>query len=398
MGAVLARLSEEQALLRDAARAVLARECPTRLVRERLEAPGPPGDALWHRLAGLGWPGLAVPAEYGGAGLGFVELALVLEEAGRALLPEPLFSTAVLGAGALLLAGSEAQRRRWLPEIAAGRCRMALALLEEDGRWGAEGIALVARRDAEGRAASAAGAGSGALRLTGGKRFVLDAERADLLVVAARSGGHGEDGVSLALVDARAPGLTLRPTAFVDLTRRVAELRFEDVAVPAEHVLGAEGAAWPALSRLLGAARAGLAAESLGVAERVLELSLAHARSREQFGRPIGSFQAVQQRCADMLVRVEMARSAVWRAAWCLAEEDPAEAHLAACMAKAYAGEACREVAAAGIQVHGGLGVTWEQDLHLHYKRAQANELLFGDGPFCRELVAEALLSRSPAR
>lgn len=393
---MLARLSEEQTLLRDAARAVLARECPIGLVRERLEAPGPPGDALWKRLAGLGWPGLGVPAEYGGAGLGFVELALVLEEAGRALLPEPLFSTAVLGAGTLLLAGSEAQRRRWLPEIAAGRCRTALALLEEDGRWDAEGIALVARREAEGRAASAAGGGG--LRLTGTKRFVLDAERADLLVVAARSGGRGEDGVTLALVDARAPGVTLRPTAFVDLTRRVAELRFEGVAVPAENVLGAEGAAWPALSRLLGAARAGLAAESLGVAERVLELSVAHARSREQFGRPIGSFQAVQQRCADMLVRVEMARSAVWRAAGCLADEGAAGAHVTACMAKAYAGEACREVAAAGIQVHGGLGFTWEQDLHLHYKRAQANELLFGDGPTCRELVADALLRTSPAR
>lgn len=395
---MLARLSEEQALLRDAARAALARECPIRLVRERLEA-GAPDDALWRRLAGLGWPGLAVPAEYGGAGLGFVELALLLEETGRALLPEPLFSTAVLGAGALLLAGSEAQRLRWMPEIAAGRCRTALALLEEEGRWDAEGIALVARRAAR---------GGGDLRLTGTKRFVLDAEHADLLVVAARSGGRGPDGITLALVDAHAAGVTPRPTAFVDLTRRVAELRFDDAAVPAEQVLGAEGAAWPALARLLGAARAGLAAESLGVAERVLELSVAHARSREQFGRPIGSFQAVQQRCADMLVRVEMARSAVWRAAGCLAEAGPGEngrrdghadeAHVAACMAKAYAGEACREVAAAGIQIHGGLGFTWEQDLHLHYKRAQANELLFGDGPFCRELVADALLRTPPAR
>jgi alkylation response protein AidB-like acyl-CoA dehydrogenase len=315
-----------------------------------------------------------VPAEYGGAGLGFVELALLLEETGRALLPEPLFSTAVLGAGALLLAGSEAQRRRWLPEIAAGRCRTALALLEEDGRWGAEGIALPAGR------------------LTGTKRFVLDADRADLLIVAARSGGRGEDGVTLALVEARTPGVTLRPTAFVDLTRRVAQLRFEGVRVDESELLGPEGAAWPVLSRLLDLARAGLAAESLGVAERVLELCVAHARSREQFGRPIGAFQAVQHRCADMLVRVELARSAVWRAAWSLAAESPAEAHVAASMAKACAGEACREVAAAGIQVHGGLGFTWEQDLHLHYKRAKANELLFGDGPACRELVAASLL------
>jgi alkylation response protein AidB-like acyl-CoA dehydrogenase len=325
-----------------------------------------------------------VASQHGGAGLGFVELALLLQEAGRALLPVPLLSSA-LGAWALELAGSEPQRRRWLPEIAAGRCRTALALLEQDGRSDAAGIAATVRP------------APGGWRVDGVKRFVLDADGADRFLVAARSGGRGEEGVTLALVDARAVGLQVLPTACVDLTRRVAELCFEAVTLREEHLLGRPGEAWPVLSRLLDAARTGLAADSLGVAERVLELSLEHAGSREQFGRPIGSFQAVQHRCADMLVRVELARSAVWRAAWSLVEQEPAAAHLAASMAKAVAGEACREVAAAGIQVHGGLGFTWEQDLHLYYKRAKANELLFGDVAACRELVAAALLRAAGA-
>jgi len=372
------RLSDEQELLRGSVREFLERECPLARTREIAEGDLPFPADLWKAMAQLGWMGLALPEACGGAGLGPIEQAVVLEEMGRVLLPGPYFATVVLAAGAIAEGGSEEQQRRLLPSIARGERAASLALLEAGGRWDAAGVQLEARA-----------AGSG-FRLTGAKRFVPEADAAGLLLVAARTGGAGEAGVTLFCVDPEAPGVTRRRIAFGDLTRRVHEVRFDGVALGREAVLGGVGGAWPVLERLLDRARVALAAEMTGAASRVLEMSVSFARTREQFGRPIGSFQAIQHKCADMLLQLEGARSATWYAAWTLAEGEP-DAHLAACMAKAWCSEAFARVAGDGIQIHGGLGFTWEQDPQLYYKRAKASELFLGDAPWHRQLIARAL-------
>ncbi|NNL66474.1 MAG: acyl-CoA dehydrogenase, partial [Myxococcales bacterium] len=229
-------------------------------------------------------------------------------------------------------------------------------------------------------------AADGGFRLSGAKAFVADAQSAELLVVAARR-EQADGPLLLAAVPADADGLRIRPVAYSDATRKLAELGLHDVFVPDEAILGGEVDAGPALEATLDRARVALGAEMCGLASRVLELSVAHARTREQFGKPIGSFQAIQHKCADMLLRVENMRSAAWYAAWSIDEDEP-DAHLAACMVKAYASEACADVAGEGIQIHGGQGYTWEQDLHLYYKRAKADEVALGDGAAHREHVA----------
>jgi alkylation response protein AidB-like acyl-CoA dehydrogenase len=228
------------------------------------------------------------------------------------------------------------------------------------------------------------------LRLSGVKAFVPDGHTADLVVVAARN-GSAHAPLVLAVVPGDARGLAARPIDYTDATRKLAELRFEDVAVPADAVLGAGVGAERALGAVLDCARVALCAETAGLAQRVLDLSVAYAKTRQQFGRAIGSFQAIQHKCADMLLRTENLRSAAWYAAWTL-DQNEIDAHAAACMAKAYAAEAGSQVASDGIQIHGGLGYTWEQDLHLYYKRAKANEVALGDATHHRELVARATL------
>jgi alkylation response protein AidB-like acyl-CoA dehydrogenase len=369
------RLNEEQELLRDSAREFLARECPLAQVRAWCEAGEPLPGEVWTRMAELGWPGLVIPEAYGGAGLGALELAVVLEEMGAALLPGPFFASAVLGAGAIVLGGNEEQRREWLPGLADGSRLATLALYEGGGRWGAEGVSLRAEPDGDG------------WRLTGSKQFVPEADAADVIAVAART-GSGDD-VSLFLVKPQTEGLELRRVAWHDLTRRVHALQFD--AVRSDALLGDAGAAGPVLERVLSRGRAALAAEMSGGAARVLETGVAFAKQREQFGRPIGSFQAIQHRCADMLLYAEGARSAAWYAAWALDADEP-DADVAACMAKAYASEAFSRVAGDGIQIHGGLGFTWEQDSHLYYKRAKAGEMLLGDATWNRERIAKAIL------
>jgi alkylation response protein AidB-like acyl-CoA dehydrogenase len=334
-------------------------------------------EPLWPLFARLGWTGLAVPAALGGAGLGLVELAALVEEMGRALAPAPLLASALVASQAVELAGSEAQVRRWLPELAAGRLRASVALAGEDGRSDPALLPLPAEADADG------------WRVSGCLGFVPDAVGADLLLVPARA--PGRPGPVLLGLPPDAPGLSLRPLAFVDPTLCLSELRLEGVRVGADAVLaGPDGRGAP-LGALLDRAALALCAELCGVAARVLEQSVAYARTREQFGRPIGSFQAIQHRCADMLVDLEGARSATYLAADAL-EAGDADGHLVACMAKAFCSEACSRIAAAGIQIHGGQGFTWEQDLHLYYRRAKARELTLGDAAWHREEVARILL------
>ncbi len=369
--------SEEQEMLRDAAREFLMGECPMTYVRQMMDDERGFSDDQWKKLSELGWTGLIVPEEFGGAGLSMVDMVVVLEEMGKMVMPGPFLASTILGGVALDLGGSQAQKQRYLPALAMGEKRATLAQVEESGRWDAPGIALAAQSD-----------GSG-YRLKGTKLFVHDAHNSDVLVVAARTSGDGEDGVTLFLVDA-GPGVVSRVLKTMDQTRKLCEVEL-DVEVGPDAVLGEVGAGWGLLSRVVDRAKVGLCAEMCGGAQRVLDMSVEYAKVREQFGKPIGSFQAIQHKCADILVQVESAKSATYYAAWAVSE-DVAEAHLAACMAKAYCSDAYREVAGEGIQIHGGIGFTWEHDMHLYFKRAKGSEVTFGDATWNRELVAQVVL------
>jgi alkylation response protein AidB-like acyl-CoA dehydrogenase len=306
-------------------------------------------------------------------------MVVILEEMGRVVLPGPFFSTAILGGVALVEGGDAAQKEKLLPRLAAGDLRVTLAQLEPNARWDADGIELEARP------------AGGGYRLSGTKLFVPDAHTADLLVVAGRApGSTGAEGVSLFMVEAKAPGVTTTLLKTMDQTRKLCEVALKDVAVPADRVLGAPGQGWKLLERVVDRGKVGLCAEMCGGAQKVLEMSVDYAKVREQFGRPIGSFQAIQHKCANMLVEVESSKSATYYAAWAVANDVP-EAPLAAAMAKAYCSDAYRHTAGEGIQIHGGIGFTWEHDMHIYFKRAKSSEVTFGDATWNREIVAQLI-------
>jgi alkylation response protein AidB-like acyl-CoA dehydrogenase len=375
--------SQEQELLRQTARSFLEKECPSGFVRRMMNDPAGTTDEFWGKLAELGWLGLIYPEAHGGVGLGLVDLTVVLEEMGRAVMPGPFFSTVLLGGLAVLDAGSEAQKAAWLPRIAAGEARATLALLEESARWDAAGVAVTAKP----------GKGGGFV-LSGTKLFVPDGHAADLLVVAARTARPTKEdpshGVSLFLVPTDRKGITriLLPT--MDQTRKLAEVALARVEVGPDALLGPLHQAWPVVTRVLDQATVALCAEMCGGAQKVLDLSTDYAKVRVAFGRPIGAYQAVKHKCADMLVAVENAKSITYYAAWAADQKAP-DAPLAASMAKAFVSDAYRKVAGDGIQVHGGIGFTWEHDLHLYFKRAKGSEVAFGDATLHRERVARLL-------
>lgn len=364
-------------MLRRSVREFLAKECGPKVVRRLMDGPDAYDASLWKKMADLGWTALGIPEQYGGAGT-FLDLAVVLEETGRALLPGPFFATMGLALPALLEAGTENQKKDVLSAIASGDARATVALTEGSGRWDASGITL--------RATQA----GGGWRLEGAKHFVPDAHVADHLVVAARSKGEGEDGITLFLVGAKTPGVTITPVQTLDMTRRWCDVRFDGVAVGAEAVMGEPHRAWPRLKRALEWAGAALCAEMVGGSSRVLESATEYARSRQQFGKPIGVYQAVSHRVADMLVMTESARSATYYAAWAVDADAPDRA-VATSIAKAYVSDAYRHVSNAGVQVHGGIGFTWEHDSHLYLKRAKSCEVTLGDATYHRELVAQSL-------
>ena len=369
--------SEEQEMLRRSARDFLAKECSSKVVRKLMESSDGYDKALWQKLAGLGWTALGIPEEYGGVGT-FLDLTVVLEEAGRALLPGPFFATMGLAVPALIVAGTEAQKKEVLGAIAGGSARATLAITEPSGRWDASSITLAAKPS------------GGGWQLDGLKLFVPDADAADYLVVAARTRGAGEEGVSLFLVKGRPQGIKITPLKTLDLTRRWSEVRFDGVKLDAGSLMGTADKAWPQLKRALDWATAALCAEMIGGAQKVLEMSTEYAKTRHQFGKPIGIYQAVSHKLADMLVLSESGRSATYYAAWAV-EADAADRSLAASMAKAYVSDAYRKVAGDGIQVHGGIGFTWEHDMHLYFKRAKSSEVTLGDATYHRELVAQSL-------
>ena len=372
--------TEEQQALRRTLRQFLASRSSSERVRAAMATEAGHEPETWERLgAELGLTALIIPEAYGGAGLGAVELTAVMEEMGRALLCAPFFSTVALGANAILLAGSEAQKAELLPSIAAGTTTATLAFTEANGRWDAGAVEALARRD------------GGAFVLDGTKTYVVDGHTADLLLVAARAAGSaGAEGLSLFAVPSGAAGVSRRALPTLDMTRRQAEIRLAGVRVPASALLGDEGAAWSALERTLDVAAVALSAEQVGGAERCLEMAVEYAKVRVQFGRPIGSFQAVKHKCADMLLRAESARSASYYAGWATAAGAPDQS-TAAALAKVYCSEAYFFCAAENIQIHGGIGFTWEHDAHLYFKRARASGALLGDAGYHRERVARAI-------
>ncbi|OLC93056.1 MAG: hypothetical protein AUJ05_07655, partial [Candidatus Rokubacteria bacterium 13_1_40CM_3_69_38] len=355
-------------------------ECASTFVRARMEEPAGVTDEFWTKLAEQGWLGLIYPEEDGGSGLGFVDLTVLMEEMGRSVMPGPFFSTVLLGGLTVLEAGSPAQKKEWLPRIAAGEAKAALAWTEPNARWDAAGVTATARGS------------KGGFVLSGTKLFVLDAHTADVVVVVARTaeGTSPEDGVGLFLVPKGATGMTVKLLPTMDATRKLCEVSLKDVAVGADAVLGAKGGGWPPLARVIERATVALCAEMCGGAQKVLDLTSEYAKIRVAFGKPIGTYQGVKHKAADMLVGVENAKSLTYYAAWAVDENVP-EAPLAVSMAKAYTSDAYREVSGTGIQLHGGIGFTWEHDLHLYFKRAKSSEFTFGDATYHRERVAQLI-------
>ena len=372
--------NEEQEELRRSARSFLEDHSSPAHVRKAMETEAGFDADVWRRVATeLGWTSIIVPEAYGGIGLTYVELVALMEEMGSALLCAPFFSTVCLAGNALIAGGTEEQKQEHLPGIAAGETVATLAHTEPNGRWVAAGIAAEASRDGDG------------YMLNGTKTFVIDGHTAQLLVIAARRPqSSGKDGVSLFLVPASTPGIECRLLPTMDQTRRQAEITLSGVRVPASALMGNEGEGWPVLSRTLDLAAIALSAEQVGGAQRCLDMSVQYAKERVQFGRPIGSFQALKHKCADMLLRVESARSASYYAGWAASVDDP-ELPVLASLAKAYCTDAYFFCAAESVQIHGGVGFTWEYDVHLHFKRAKSSETLLGDAAYHRELVAQRI-------
>jgi alkylation response protein AidB-like acyl-CoA dehydrogenase len=366
-------VTEEQEELRVSVRRFLADRAPITAVRELMETTDGLDVGVW-RQAGeqLGLQGIAVPEQYGGAGFSFAEQAIVLEELGAALYGGPYLASAVLAATALLASPDEDARKRYLPGIASGEIIATLAFTEEDGSWEPDAIRLAAT--------PAQDTSADGWQLDGRKSFVLDGHTANLILVAARTG----DTLSLFAVPAEANGLTSTALPTLDQTRKLARLDF--AAVPAT-LIGSVGDGTAVLSRTLDVAAIAQAAEQLGGAQRALDMAVEYAKVRHQFGRPIGSFQAIKHRCADLLLEVESLRSAVQYAAAAVAE-DSAEVPVVAALVKAYASDVYFHVAAENIQIHGGIGFTWEHDAHLYFKRAKASELFLGDASYHREHLA----------
>jgi alkylation response protein AidB-like acyl-CoA dehydrogenase len=372
--------SEEQELLRDTARKFLDSECPTQFVRRMMDTEDAVTDEFWQQLAQNGWLGISYSEAEGGSGLGLVDLVVLMEEIGRAVMPGPYPATVLLGGAAIAAAGSPAQRREWLRRIAAGAIKATLAVTEPNARWDAAGIT------------TAASESRGGFALAGTKMFVPDAHLADVLVVAARSrdGSTMEDGVSLFLVPKDAAGLAIRRLPSVDESRKLCEVKLDNVAVPGSALLGELHRGWAPLQQVVDRAAVALSAEMCGTAQRVLDMTVDYAKLRVAFGKPIGIYQGVKHKCADMLVEIENAKSLTYYAAWAV-DEGEAEAPLAVSMAKAAASDAGRKVCAAGIQLHGGIGMTWEHDLQLYLKRAKADEVMFGDATWHRERIARLM-------
>ena len=370
--------SDDQKQLRDQARKFLAETCPSKAVRVVLDGKEPYDRTLWKRLGEMGFLGVAIPEQYGGAGAGHLELCVIAEEIGRALAPVPFSSTVYLAAEALMLAGSEAQKQAWLPEIASGEAIGTLALFEGTGNPSPKAIGLEASNDI----------------LNGVKTPVADGAIADLIIVAARTASSGRDSdISLFLVDARAGGVETKALANLDPTRGQAELTFRNCKA---EPLGGAGEGWSILMQLLDRAAVLIAFEQVGGADRALEMGRDYALDRIAFGRQIGSFQAIKHMLADMYVSATLARSNCYYGAWALST-NAGELPEAAASARISATQAFQHCAKNNIQVHGGMGFTWEFDCHMYYRRANALALGLGSLSYWEDQLIDRMRKKNAA-
>ncbi len=365
-------LSKPQKLLQKSARDLFARACPATRVRELMATDAALDPKLWSEIADQGWLSLHLREECGGLGLGMVDLVAVAEEMGRACFPGPFLGTV----WAATLLAEAAPESKHLQALATGEQKGAVALLEPEASWDPADVRLQAVKS---------GAG---YQLTGQKSFVSDADVADVILCVARVGNE----LALFAVPAKATGVSIRAMAGMDATRKLFDVTFEGVVVTADNVLATGDAARAALDRSLQVGTLVTCADMLGGMQWIIEDAVEYAKTRQQFGKEIGSFQAVQHMCADMLLWTESARSAIYFAAWAL-DAEPASAERAVMTAKIYTSDASREVANRGVQVHGGIGFTWEHDLQLYYKRSKASEILFGDAAFHRARLADVVFS-----
>ena len=366
--------SEEQNMLRKFARDFLVDKCTKEYVREMEADEQGYSNDIWKEMAELGWMGLVFPEKYNGGDMSFFELTVLLEEMGRACLPGPFFSTVVLGGMAILDAGTEEQKNEFLPKIASGKMIMALALTEPDGTYTPQGISVTAVQE-----------GNDYI-INGTKLFVADADIADYFLCAVRTKpGTSADGISLFLVDAKNSGISKTSLQTIAADKQ-SEVVFNNVRVPKENMLGQLDSAWPTIERLMERAAVGKCAEMIGGAQQVLESTIEYAKDRHQFGRPIGSFQAVQHHCANMATDVEGSKFITYQAAWTISEGLPAQKEAA--MAKAWVSKADQRVILLGHQIHGAIGFTQDYDLQLYFRRAKAAQLVFGNSDFHLEKVA----------
>lgn len=376
-------LNETQKLFQRSARELFAQECPPTLVREMIEKNAPYSEAVWRKLVEQGWTGLIFSEEDGGQGLGMVELAVAFEEMGRALVPGAFLSTVALAGSLIENSCSPAYRAKRLQAICEGKSKATIALMEESANWNPDAVKMAATPV------------DGGFKLNGAKLFVSDAGVADCIITVARAGSD----LVLAFVDANAAGVSVKPMPGIDATRVLCAVEFNDVMVNTDDVITDSPKARAALDYALDVGTLALAAEMVGGMQLLLEASVEYAKTRKQFGKPIGQFQAVQHHCANMLLMTESARSAVYYAAW-LMGNDPEHAPLAVSVAKAYASDGYRDVGNLAVQVHGGIGFTWDENIHFYYKRSKASELMFGDATYHRERIASLVIdhARAPAK
>lgn len=371
-------LTEEQEMLRTSARDFLTDKLPKTMVKEIEESEEGYSPELWREMANLGWMGLAFPEQYGGADMSFLDLAVLLEETGRACLPGPYFSTVILGGFALLDAGTEEQKQEYLPRIANGEVIFTLALTEPDARYDAAAITMEANADA------------GGYVLNGTKLFVPDANIADYMLVVARTDKKAkpEDGITIFIVDAKSTGIsyTVLKTIAGD---KLCEVVFDKVKVPEKNILGQLNQGWGEVQKIIERAAVAKCCEMTGCVQSALDMTVEYAKDRRQFGQPIGAFQVIQHNCVDMLIDVEGIRLGAYQAAWKLSEGLPCTQEVA--IAKAWAAQASQRVMAQAHQIHGAIGCTLDHDLQFYTRRAKAAEVTFGDAEYYKDIVAREM-------
>ena len=371
--------TQEQDMLRTSARDFLTSECDKAKVRKLEEDEKGYSPEIWGKMAELGWQGLMIPDKYEGMGMGFMDLVVVLEEIGRNILPSPFFATVVLGAPPIVEAGSEEMKKDILPKVSKGEAILTLALTEPSASYKADGVELKAAAKGD------------SFVLNGTKLFVEHGNNANYMVVVARtkSGGNPENGITLFLVDAKSPGIKVEVVDTIGLDKQC-EVTFKNVSVPKKNIIGELDKGWPIVAKTLQLATMAKCAEMTGGMQAVLDMSVAYAKERVQYGRPIGSYQAMQHMLADMYTRAFMSKNIVYEAAWMVAEE--VEGHeVKISIAKAWCNEAYKKVTEDGVQVHGAIGTTRDHDMGLYFRRAKAADPTFGDTEDHREVVAQSL-------